>query len=110
GQRERGRRLPDRAGADVVRISAEREGERQRESEDERDGDVPREASHSAPTASATAAGTPTAPRRGGGSAANSAPMPTTAPPAQSHETSGMIRTRIVAHAFPVPSYAARIV
>ena len=48
--------------------------------------------------------------RRGAGRAAITAPTPTTAPPSQSHETSGMTRIRIVAHERAFWSYAARIV
>ena len=38
------------------------------------------------------------------------APIPTTAPPSQSHETPGITRVRIVAHENARWSYEARIV
>src|SRR5213079_2277320 len=92
------RLLADRAGTDVVRIAAERERERHDETEDrDDDGDTDDPGEHHFADTAASATGIRTARRRGAGSAAMSAPNPTTAPPSQSHETPGITRIRIVA-------------
>src|SRR5207237_2890994 len=104
-------RLVHGAGADVMRVATERERERHDKTEDDHDdrdsGDTGEH--HFADTAT-SAMGMRMARRRGAGKAAMIAPIPTTAPPSQSHETPGMTRVRIVAHDNVRWSYAARIV
>src|SRR6185295_9250343 len=87
---ERRGRLVDGASADVVRIAAERQHQHDDERRDAEHDRVAQPAWHQSPTvAGASTSGRVTSRRFGCGSAAITAPSPTTAPPSHSHETSG---------------------